>query len=395
MKKILDVNKADRPKGTQESPSEEDLKQELQRKIEKMSKIMILTDSQIFIQREKKFYENLISFIDSENDVSEEFIVFQKYLDESKFGKTQDELVSLLQILSKLSANRVNSEIFRQKIEKILSYYEIEIKQTLSNEDLFVIFRNNKLILLYLLKNNLMAIDDTIIKFVDPDFFYPEINDQKGIEKVDNTKNDDDILFDQKRSIGENDSYVCQLIRYDAIEEFSKYVTQTNLSLNDTIRPSIFETNHFLLERMKDSQKVKLIEYAAFFGSIQIINFLINNQIEMNPSLWLFAIHSRNADLIHLLERHKVYPLLNNYEAFLHEALLCGYQEMADYFQNNLEGSQSIQVNICYDSSFTLNYLLQYDYYALVNLYNHSEINNVVRKKNKVLFIIFFMMNLK
>ena len=63
------------------------------------------------------------------------------------------------------------------------------------------------------------------------------------------------------RRIGENDSYVLQLIREDSIKEFIIYVNKTNLQLDSQITPSIFETNPFMF-----SNSIKLIEYAAFYG---------------------------------------------------------------------------------------------------------------------------------
>ena len=45
-----------------------------------------------------------------------------------------------------------------------------------------------------------------------------------------------------------------------------------------------------------------LIEYAAFFGSIQIFKYLVKNGVELYPSLWNFAIHGNNPELISFLE---------------------------------------------------------------------------------------------
>ena len=76
--------------------------------------------------------------------------------------------------------------------------------------------------------------------------------------------------FDEKLKIGENDSYICHLIRNDSIEKFVIFVNQTNLNLSSQIKSSIFETNLFLIK----NDETTLIEYAAFFGSIQIFQYL-------------------------------------------------------------------------------------------------------------------------
>ena len=51
--------------------------------------------------------------------------------------------------------------------------------------------------------------------------------------------------FKEKWKIGENDSYICTLIRSDSIENFITYVNRTNFSLSSKIKPSVYETNLF------------------------------------------------------------------------------------------------------------------------------------------------------
>ena len=63
---------------------------------------------------------------------------------------------------------------------------------------------------------------------------------------------------------------------------------------------------HFYLKK-----KVSLIEYAAFFGSIQIIQYLMINGISLQPLSWIYAIHSQNVDFIHLLEEKHVLPSID------------------------------------------------------------------------------------
>lgn len=57
---------------------------------------------------------------------------------------------------------------------------------------------------------------------------------------------------------------------------------------------------------MNEKKSISIIEYASFFGSIQIFQYLIMNKVELKPSLWLYAIHSQNAELISLLEENKI-----------------------------------------------------------------------------------------
>lgn len=102
--------------------------------------------------------------------------------------------------------------------------------------------------------------------------------------------------FEKKCRIGENDSYICTLIRKDSVEEFISYINRINLSHSSKIKPSIYETNSYLIDK-----EPTLIEYAAFFGSIQIVQYLKYNEVQLNFSLWFYSIHSNNAELIHFL----------------------------------------------------------------------------------------------
>ena len=89
--------------------------------------------------------------------------------------------------------------------------------------------------------------------------------------------------FEINRKIGVNESIICKFIRNDLIEEFIVHVNKTNIPLNSTINQSIYEITQFLLDKTPT-----LIEYAAFFGSIQILQYLLFNGVELKPSIWLF-----------------------------------------------------------------------------------------------------------
>ena len=60
-------------------------------------------------------------------------------------------------------------------------------------------------------------------------------------------------------------------------------------NLEDSVEESIFETNLFLLKN-----KATYIEYAAFNGSYQIFNYLLQNTARPNNSLILYAIYGGN-----------------------------------------------------------------------------------------------------
>ena len=186
----------------------------------------------------------------------------------------------------------------------------------------------------------------------------------KKIESEIKQKYDEEITnFIGKCRIGENYSYICSLIRQDAAEEFISYVNRTNISLLSQIRLSIFETNLFLMEKTPT-----LIEYASFYGSIQIIQYLRYSKVPLTYSMWFYTIHSNNAELIHCLEENEIKPVKKvwkaiflskfsiktqqsvkyknmitkneneesiTYEEIFKEAIICHHNAIADYIKDN------------------------------------------------------------
>ena len=177
---------------------------------------------------------------------------------------------------------------------------------------------------MFLIKEEHLAVDEYFIKKIDsyefktknyPKYFELEIlhfkNEKLFSEIMLNHSKEQLDDFNEMRNKGENESYICKLIREDSIKNFIIYFNKNCISPNAIINPSIYETNSFLLENQIQSNKdITLIEYAAFFGSIQIFTFLKNMNANLTPSLWFYVIHSKNAELIHLLEELHIEPTL-------------------------------------------------------------------------------------
>ena len=199
----------------------------------------------------------------------------------------REELTQFLLTIKSISDHHQRDVYFNKKINQILQHYKDQIKQTLPNDEIIHIFESNKLIVLFLLKNDIITISEDIYKYIVRIiesngnryfyFFYPELEKYKGEEEMKSIK--EELLaqnptifekFETKRQKGQNDSYICSLNRNDSIEEFISYLNRNNISVSSKIKLSIFETNSFLIENKNTS----LIEYSAFFGSIQIFQYL-------------------------------------------------------------------------------------------------------------------------
>lgn len=97
------------------------------------------------------------------------------------------------------------------------------------------------------------------------------------------------------------------------MKEFSAYANRQNISFDENIKNSTFETNHFLYYPSGICLNIigkiyfNLVECTAFFGSISITNYMrINWEVELTPFMWLSAIHSQNTELIKYLEDNHI-----------------------------------------------------------------------------------------
>ena len=204
----------------------------------------------------------------------------------------------------------------------------------------------------------------------------------------------------------ENETYICQLIQKDSIDEFITYVNRSNLPLSRvTIEPSIFESNSFLLDK-----NPSLIEYAAFYGSIQIFQYLLMNKVELTSMLWLYSIHGRIAEIIRLLEENHVDQLSYKfYEKCLRESIKCHHNEITEYIENYFESNRNDEENeeicpYCFEyynfllfpddlnNQNVFNYLCEYDYASLLELYfkNADIIDPNIKKVIRIRTLKYF-----
>ena len=144
-----------------------------------------------------------------------------------------------------------------------------------------------------------------------------------------------------------------------------------------------------------------MIEYATFFGSIQIINYLYKNGVLLTDSLCIYAIHGENEEIIHILEEknnHKKKPsiIMNlkdpiTYEKCFIESLKCHHNNIANYIQQNFlkdKNSLKFQPYIFYYYNFlyfpkkignnkVFFYSCKYDYFIIIQLLLKSKSINI------------------
>ena len=198
---------------------------------------MINTDK--YIKDMKNIQENLLIYIENDANTEEKFQNLNTILDNLKIRENQHELKSLLHMILKIANNHHRGPDFFTKIERLITIFKDEMTKNFSNSEIFTIFKTNKRILLFLIEDGILILDNYVakkflsnqyIKNKYPQYFFPELKpfiDEKWIKKtklkkmmnIDWVKGMNKELpdnFYENRKIGENESYICKLIRKDS-----------------------------------------------------------------------------------------------------------------------------------------------------------------------------------
>lgn len=185
-----------------------------------------------------------------------------KQLINLKIQDDRNKFKSFLHFLSINYENRHQQPENLELIETIILYYKNDILKYFKNSEIINIFiRDNKL-LLFLIKSEIVTADRFFFTKLDDlsqIYFFNEVKDYFNEEKKKEIMSKITENYEQKRQIGENDTYLCEIIRKDLLDDFITFVYETNIPLSSKIKRTFNETNYFLCE--KDPT---LIEYAAF-----------------------------------------------------------------------------------------------------------------------------------
>lgn len=231
------------------------------------------------------------------------------------------EITSFITLIINISNYKHRRHYFFDHIDQILLLLKDKIMQLYSNLEIFNLFKNNNRILHFIIVNHFLIQDDLIDTILSTDKNHYEF---ERIFKM--------TEFDNGLKSGENQREICQIIRKDSIQEFTILKNLSDINLSDyKINSTFDETNKFLLKK----KKVSLIEYATFFGSLKIIQYLVHNKVELNSSLWFFAIYSNNAKVIRYLEEKGIFPDNSMAKDLYYESIKSFDTQMTDYIRNN------------------------------------------------------------
>ena len=106
---------------------------------------------QQYLSQKKDIQKGLLSFIECEHEIEEKYINLINIIKDQKIQQDPQELQMFLSLLVNITNHKRTSN-FYERLEKILFMFQNEIKQSFSNFQIFHIFRKNKRLLLFLLK---------------------------------------------------------------------------------------------------------------------------------------------------------------------------------------------------------------------------------------------------
>lgn len=235
---------------------------------------------------------------------------------------------------------------------KLLENVSNELKSIVNQQfqrKLCLMFRTHYHILLTLYENQIITIDNITDHYLFPHesnldllrFFYPEIiekdpqfyskhvqSDEIEAFLSENMRKTEEFKEKRKKKINENQ--ICQFISMDDFESFTNYIKTNSIDLNSTVPFSLFESTNYVFTFSEDG--MNFIEYAAFFGSFKILQFLLQNKtVFINSNLLNAAAIGGNKDIIHLLEERKA---ILNIDTF-YEAVNSHQNEIANYIIEN------------------------------------------------------------
>lgn len=203
------------------------------------------------IEEMKTVQRALLAFLENESGIDENLKKLFKILDNDQTINDNHEFELLLRLINTIGNQHQHVDHFITKNEQILSHFKNNIKNFFTNAEIFEIFQNNKRILLFLIEEQIITIDEYIVSQITKDkfiqmkyaeYFSPEIKPflttdfiikhfhaNKSLQNahfIDEIKKDVSNDFYKKRKEGQNDNYLCELIRLDKIDEFIVFFNQ-------------------------------------------------------------------------------------------------------------------------------------------------------------------------
>lgn len=232
-------------------------------------------------------------------------------LNEENFKSSLDLILSLPLFDEKLkfqhflesidSAIYARPKMFKVYIDLILNF-QTKIKNELTQNELFHIFGSH-IVNFHLYIHSFYTTqfikatcqNDEVISSIFTPFFELIENNNEICCNIDANN------FKENCLRGENPNLIAHALRNDDIKLLQYHISHSNLDVNMKIPRSIFEISYILYD------EPSLIEYSAFFASLQCFKFLLMQpNIKISDKLSNFAVAGGDYTIIHLIENKNI-----------------------------------------------------------------------------------------
>lgn len=325
-----------------------------------------------YLNDNKNWQESLLNYLDSPEIEDENFSVILAEIDNKQIASDCFLFEEFLYFLAHISTHHKRSPGFLDRLIKILHQFQEQLSKY-TNEQLFHFFKYCPPIIFSLQNLHMIEFDEEVNCIISSDQFLTSCY-RPTCESIEN--------FRQIQQIGENHTYLCQLIREDDVSAFSNEIDTRSLSLASTIDQSIFETNSFL----KSQNRITIIQYAAASGSEMIFQFLLDfpeTPVVLDEDIWPFAIYGQNASILDKMVENEIPFPPEIYKECILQSISCHHHQIFDWmkmkFDINFESNNDEEIEI---PNFFINPLFKaaiqsHNFTQMQDHFNQLQINDL------------------
>ena len=121
---------------------------------------------QSYINKRKELYDKLLDYIESSDSEAYDFEILYQIIKSQEILENTKELVYFIELLTSIIDNYHWNHEFFHRSEKILLLLKDNLKQNFSNVEIYKQFKNNKGIILFLIENEVINLDENLVKLI-------------------------------------------------------------------------------------------------------------------------------------------------------------------------------------------------------------------------------------
>lgn len=289
-------------------------------------------DSQHYIDARNEISSSILKYIDNNTNEEDNFQSIIQVIQKHKIQENSEEFIIFIKLINQISEMHHYSINMYEKLTKILQYVKEDLLKHFTNEEIIQIFANKK-ILLNLIKENIIKIDKSTAQQIDKldskirDFFYPEIK-----AFLDDPKEPENMPpdFEEKRKDPFGKDTAIRCYQTDDLDGFISYIEEKKgaITKDSGLAPYFYEYYGYA-----SLEQAALIEFAAYYGSKKIFDYLLKNDYLVRPIAIFYAIRGGNLEIFKKIEEQKLDFPEKDYLDWMNTAIISHENEIATYIK--------------------------------------------------------------